>query len=386
MTPATSSDDALLRRLQSGKRDAFERIYGAHHPGIYNLCARIVGDREEAKDLTQEVFIKAFSQLPADIGELKLRPWLYRVATNACFDHLRKRTRGAGGDGTEIDELPSRVDGFEQSQTVALVEQTLGQLNERYRTALVLKDLHGLPTEELATVLDIPRATADVLVHRARRSFKKAFSTLAGDGATAPASLGIILAPLAVPAILHAMPALSLAHGSAAASAAAATGGAAASGGAAAGGGIIAKLAGMMTAKVAIVGATAAVVCGGAAIGTVEYRSHYAMSSSATAMMNSGGMGGASAGPMSGWRSAGSRARWGHYSRWAKRSWMMGSRSSPWMGRDGTRNRTWSGSSGSGSGMGSGSGSWPSGSGSGSWSGGSSSIGSSWMGGSGSGW
>jgi RNA polymerase sigma-70 factor (ECF subfamily) len=370
MTPATTSDDALLRRLQFGRRNAFERIYGAHHPGIYNLCARIVGDREEAKDLTQEVFIKAFSQLPTDIGELKLRPWLYRVATNACFDHLRKRSRSAGGDGTEVDDLPSRVDGFEQSQTVALVEETLGQINERYRTALVLKDLHGLPTEELATVLDIPRATADVLVHRARRSFKKAFSTLAGDRAAAPASLGLILAPLAVPALLHAMPALSIAHGSVASSAAAtASGGAAAaSGGAASGGGIVAKLAGMMTAKVAIVGAAATVVCGGAAIGTVEYQSHHAMGSSATAMMSSSGMG------------AASHARWGHYSRWAKRTWMTGGHSPTWMGRDGKWNRTWSGGSGSGSSMQSGSGmdagssgSWSSGTSNGSWSGGGSS-------------
>jgi RNA polymerase sigma-70 factor, ECF subfamily len=321
MTPAANSDEALLRRLKSGKRDAFERIYGAHHPGIYNLCARIVGDREEAKDLTQEVFIKAFSRLPADVGELKLRPWLYRVATNACFDHLRKRTRAAGGDGTDIDELPSPGDGFAQSQTVALVEQTLGQLNERYRTALVLKDLHGLPTEELASVLDVSRANADVLVHRARESFKQAFSKLAGDRAAAPASLGLILAPLAVPAILHAMPALSLAHASVASAATA-------SGGAAAGGGIVAKLAGMMSAKVAVIGATATVVFGGAAIGTLEYRSHHAMPSSAAAMMSSGGLGSSSMSSKTGWRSAASRARWGHYSDWARHSWEMDHHSS----------------------------------------------------------
>jgi RNA polymerase sigma-70 factor, ECF subfamily len=322
MTPATTSDDALLRRLQSGKRDAFERIYNAHHPGIYNLCARIVGDREEAKDLTQEVFIKAFGQLPADVGELKLRPWLYRVATNACFDHLRKRSRSIGGDGTEVDELSSPVDSFAQSQTVAFVEQTLGQLNERYRTALVLKDLHGLPTEELASVLDVSRANADVLVHRARESFKQAFSKLAGDRTAAPASLGLILAPLVVPAILHAMPALAIAHGSVASAATTA------SGGAAAGGGIVAKLAGMMSAKVAVIGATATVVFGGAAIGTLEYRSHHAMPSPAAAMMNSSGLGSSSVSSKTGWRSAASRARWGHCSDWARHSWEMDHHSS----------------------------------------------------------
>ena len=98
-----------------------------------------------------------------------------------------------------LDEVPARVDTFEQAQTVALVEESLGQLNERYRTALVLKDLHGLPPEEIADVMEVSRSNADVLVHRARAAFKTVFAKLAGD-VPAPASLGLVLAPLSVPA------------------------------------------------------------------------------------------------------------------------------------------------------------------------------------------
>ena len=88
--PATDPD--LVRGLRAGRRDAFERLYGEYHAPIYNLCARVLGDREEAKDVTQEVFIKAFDQLPAtDAESFGLRPWLYRVATNACFNRLRSR-------------------------------------------------------------------------------------------------------------------------------------------------------------------------------------------------------------------------------------------------------------------------------------------------------
>ena len=202
-----SSDRSLVDGLHAGSRDAFERLYGDYHPAIYNLCARIVGDREEAKDLTQEVFIKAFSSPPAAGGSVKLRPWLYRVATNACFNHLRARNR-IGGDGTTIDAARAPVDEYERAQTVALVEQSLGELNERYRTALVLRDLHGLPAGEIAEVMAVSRPAADVLVHRARAAFKTAFRKLGGDTGAAPASLGLVLAPLSVPAALHALPPL----------------------------------------------------------------------------------------------------------------------------------------------------------------------------------
>jgi len=250
-----SSDKTLVDGLRAGRSDAFERLYGDYRGPIYNLCARIVGDREEAKDLTQEVFIAAFDRLPEPGAEpLKLRPWLYRVATNACFNHLRSRGRLSGGGDAELENTASGVDEFERAQTVAFVEQTLGEMNERYRAVLVLKDLQGLPAEEIATVMEVSRPTADVLVHRARTSFKIAFAKFAGDKAPAPASLGLVLAPLAVPAALHAMPPLAVIAGHA-------------------GGGLLAKIGAALTTKVAIGAAAATVVIGGGAA-VYEVRSH----------------------------------------------------------------------------------------------------------------
>jgi RNA polymerase sigma-70 factor (ECF subfamily) len=182
-TPLTT-DPELVRDLQAGRRDAFVRLYGEYHAPIYNLCARVLGDREEAKDVTQEVFIKAFNQLPSAGSEtFKLRPWLYRVATNACFNQLRSRRKLDDGGDAGLEHAASGIDEFERAQTVALVEQSLGEMNERYRTALVLKDLQGLPPEEIAEVMEVSRANADVLVHRARASFKMVFAKLAGSDA-----------------------------------------------------------------------------------------------------------------------------------------------------------------------------------------------------------
>ena len=92
--------------------------------------------------------------------------------------------------------MPTTHDAYEQSQSAALIEQSLGRLNARYRAALVRKDLHGLGGDELAEVLEVSRPAAHMLVHRARASVKKAFAGLAGEGFVAPANLALALSGL----------------------------------------------------------------------------------------------------------------------------------------------------------------------------------------------
>ena len=258
-----TSDRSLVEGLHAGRRDALDLLYREQHAAVYNLCARILGDREEARDVTQEVFLKAFAKPPAADAELKLRPWLYRVAANACFNQLRSRRRLAADAGEAIDALPDGVDGYQRAETVALVEATLAGLNDRYRTALVLKDLHGLPPAEIAEVLEVSRPAADVLVHRARAAFKTAFAKLGGS-VPAPASLGLVLAPLAVPPSLVAAPPLPdlpspapAAHGLPQPDISAALPG---------GAGLLAKIGAATGAKVAAGAAAAAVVIGGGVV------------------------------------------------------------------------------------------------------------------------
>jgi RNA polymerase sigma-70 factor (ECF subfamily) len=265
--PATAPD--LVRGLRAGLRDAFERLYGEYHAPIYNLCARVLGDREEAKDVTQEVFIRAFDQLPqADAESFGLRAWLYRVATNACFNHLRSRRKLDDGGDAGLEHAASGVDEFERAQTVALVERSLGEMSERCRTALVLKDLQGLPPEEIAEVMEVSRPTADVLVHRARASFKTVFAKLAGSDAAAPAALGLVLMPLTVPAALQAMPPLpahfSPVHALPQPDISAAAG--------PAGLGLLTKIGATVTTKAAITAAAATVVIGGGVVAVEEVR------------------------------------------------------------------------------------------------------------------
>jgi RNA polymerase sigma-70 factor (ECF subfamily) len=260
-----ASEEELVRRLRSGDARALGQIYDTYNAAIYNLCARIVGDREEAKDLTHEVFLRAFTAPPEHRAEAGLRPWLYRVATNLSLNHLRTARRRVGAGGDELEQVAMPIDSFQQAQTVALVEETLGRLNDRYRTALVLKDLHGLPSEELASVMETSRASADVLVHRARASFRSIFARLAGEGTPAPGNLALVLAPLALPAALQVMPPLPQIGPSSLAPSAHPLDGS--------GGGLVAKLSSALGSKVAIAAATASLVAGGLAVDRVVTRS-----------------------------------------------------------------------------------------------------------------
>ncbi len=114
------------RRQHAAQHAAFEDLHREHAVGIYNLAVRLVGDREDARDISQDVLLKAFERLGKP-GELNQRAWLYRVTVNACYDHLRTlRRRPRRADGAP--EAASGVDGFEQAELVSAVEAALRRL------------------------------------------------------------------------------------------------------------------------------------------------------------------------------------------------------------------------------------------------------------------
>jgi RNA polymerase sigma-70 factor, ECF subfamily len=359
------AEAAQVEALRAGDSAAFERLYAEYSAPIYNLCARVVCDREEAKDLTQDVFITAFNQLrdPAAEPVRKLRPWLYRVATNACYNHLRSRKHLDGGGDAQLEGAASGVDEYQRAETVALVEASLGQLNERYRTALVLKDLQGLEPAEIAEVMEVSRPNADVLVHRARASFKAAFAKLAGD-VPAPAALGMVLLPLSLPAALQAMPSFAHplappAHAPVPAPHAPVSHGVHIPGLSHAGpagiGGLLGKIGAALTTKIGITAAAATLVIGGTvAVKEVQH---------AHARPWTGTPGNAWQAPSSKWSKQ--WARWSLYGHWMKHGWPMGWNSGRWSWNGRMGGWSWnmdSGSKWSSSGMTSGSSSWGGGS------------------------
>ena len=183
---AEMSEAMLVPALRAGRPEAYAELVALFQTPLYNVALRILQDREDAKDVTQEVFLKAFRQLPRQEGRLHLRAWLYKVAINACYDHLRAGHRRP----TECDtgkEYASPVDELEQAEIASLFRQSLRAMPRRQQIALLLKDVHGLPHRDIAESLGISRGSAEVLLFRARHTFRRSFEQLVAEPAQAGA-------------------------------------------------------------------------------------------------------------------------------------------------------------------------------------------------------
>lgn len=173
-------DETLLaRRVREGDSAAFEEVFRTYHTRIYNYVYRLVGNAEEANDLTQESFLKAYRALLRGEEPLNLSAWLYRIASNTCMDVLRRRRliqwqplegllsilNTAGGPNPEEETL--------RSERQAEVEQVLAQLPPRYRMTLLLREREGLSYKEIASITGDSLATVKVTLHRARERARK---------------------------------------------------------------------------------------------------------------------------------------------------------------------------------------------------------------------
>lgn len=191
----TDSDEELVRRYLKGDGDAFSSLVKRHETRVYNVCLRILGNREDARDATQEAFLTAIRKISQFRGDAAFTTWLHRVAVNACYDALRKRKRQpmlhlvAEGDRQgEAEPGPPEPDPADAVAAGMDVARALSKVPEDYRIALVLADVQDLPYEEIARVLDVPLGTVKSRVHRGRIALARALCLDVGrQGVAAPA-------------------------------------------------------------------------------------------------------------------------------------------------------------------------------------------------------
>jgi RNA polymerase sigma factor (sigma-70 family) len=153
-----------------------ETLYRRYRASIYTYLARMTGDAEEAKDLTQEVFLRAHRRLPQGTTAIYPRAWLFQIATYTCLDHFRrKRSRVTTQAAPDDLREQCATDPYEQSQAAAAVSESLRRMPARHRAAIILKDIYGLKHAEIAAAMDISEGAAQVLLHRARGEFRDVF-------------------------------------------------------------------------------------------------------------------------------------------------------------------------------------------------------------------
>jgi RNA polymerase sigma-70 factor (ECF subfamily) len=172
----TWTDEDLVARSRGGDLESFNQLILRWERPIYALAYRVIGREEDARDVVQETFLRAFRALPGFKGQAKFSSWLYRIALNLCRDWIRRRRRSPlvelpegvdpvelateAGPAESIEELASRK---ELSEAVA---EAMSLLPEEQRTAIILKEYHGMTFQEIADLQGIPLSTVKTRLYQ----------------------------------------------------------------------------------------------------------------------------------------------------------------------------------------------------------------------------
>lgn len=169
-----------ISRAAKGDRMAMQALVSAHSPAIYRLAYRMLNRAEDAEDVTQEAFLRAWKTLPGWKPNAKLSTWLYRVTLNLCYDRLRKPREPLFAEPPETADAPTaRPDAaLQASQTRAAIETAIAALPARQRAALTLTALEGHSNKATAELMNLSVSAMESLLARARRQLKKTLAPL----------------------------------------------------------------------------------------------------------------------------------------------------------------------------------------------------------------
>lgn len=178
-------DAQLIQRALQGNEQAFGKLKSKYHHAIYNLISRMIRDRQEVEDLTQEAFIKAFTSLATFNDEYAFSTWLYKIATNNCIDHIRRKKLQTfsidkpieSKDGEYGFELPDTS--FEpdrdliDSQRKDILRLAIDSLPPKYRRVIMLRHVEEREYQDIAKILKLPLGTVKAHIFRARELLYK---------------------------------------------------------------------------------------------------------------------------------------------------------------------------------------------------------------------
>lgn len=187
---------SLLRRLRDRDERAFRELVQVHRDKVYNITFRMLGNRAEAEDVAQEVFISVFKTIDQFREESKFSTWLYRVAVNHCKnrikylarrhdrdrDELDETTQGSGVNGTIGGPLPSSPsDALQSAQMEKVLQEAIASLEDDQRIVVVLRDVEDLSIEEICEITGLPDGTVKSRLHRARLVLRKRLQRHVGE-------------------------------------------------------------------------------------------------------------------------------------------------------------------------------------------------------------
>jgi RNA polymerase sigma-70 factor (ECF subfamily) len=176
----------LVERIRSGDRYAFNLLVWKWEKPIYNLALRVLGSEEDAAEVCQEVFIKAYMHIHEFRGDARFSTWLYRIAINCCHNHLRRRQRQrklqVQVPDVEGAAAPDAEAVIHQTQLVDRIHRALQALPEDQRLVVELRVMHELSVEEVARIMGIPEGTVKSRLYYAVKRLRELLRPLLREG------------------------------------------------------------------------------------------------------------------------------------------------------------------------------------------------------------
>lgn len=179
-----------IKQVLKGDQNAFADIVNLYQHRLYQVCYRMLGNKQESEDIAQEAFVRAYTNLHTFDQKRKFSTWLYRIATNLCIDRIRKKKPDyyldAGIAGTEGLDMYSQIasaeqlpeDQVEQMELQDRIQYEISRLSDKYRSVIVLKYIEELSLQEISEILDMPLGTVKTRIHRGREALRKQLNNL----------------------------------------------------------------------------------------------------------------------------------------------------------------------------------------------------------------
>ncbi|MBA3672514.1 MAG: sigma-70 family RNA polymerase sigma factor [Gemmatimonadaceae bacterium] len=187
---ANLPDADVVALALEGREAAHRELIKRYERPVFSLIVRLVRNREQAEDLTQDTFVKVLSHLDRYRAEFKFSSWLFKIANNVGIDYLRRKqldtvsidgsphaTTSDELDGSRLDLADDRENALEEMESRELgsaIEQAIGRLRPEYRSCIMLRHVEGRSYEEIASTLDLPLGTVKTYIHRARHELRLA--------------------------------------------------------------------------------------------------------------------------------------------------------------------------------------------------------------------
>jgi RNA polymerase sigma-70 factor (ECF subfamily) len=195
MTAGPGDEKELIDRARAGDADAYGELVNMHQDRIYNAAYYLLSDREKARDVTQDVFLRAYEKLEGFRGEAKFGTWIYSIMLNMVRNLWRKRSRRStmvrldkdrsdeheGGSPDPPSPRNGPFETMDRQERAELVREGIDRLKDPQKEVLVLRDIEGLPYDRIADVLDMPMGTVKSRLYRARESLKNELEPLFGE-------------------------------------------------------------------------------------------------------------------------------------------------------------------------------------------------------------